>query len=160
MDSPRRIGFGSDTHRLELNRPLIIGGQHIPHEKGFVAHSDGDVLIHAIIDAILGALAEHDIGYHFPNEDPSFKDADSMKLLNETLKILNQKNFKLANMDCVIHAEKPKLRAYIPAMKSLLAQTMNVREDQISIKAKTGEAIGFIGRGEGIKAESVVLLYQ
>lgn len=160
MDLPWRIGFGSDIHRLKSDFPLIIGGINIKYKYGLAAHSDGDVLIHAIIDAILGALGENDIGYYFPDTDPKYKNADSQNLLKQTLPILQNRNYRMANIDSVIYAQKPKLQPYIPGMKDNLSEILGIPSQNISIKAKTGENLGFIGREEGIKAEAIILLYQ
>lgn len=160
MNSSIRIGLGSDTHRLKEGLPLIIGGIEIPHSKGFIAHSDGDVLIHALVDAILGALGERDIGYHFPDNDPTWENAKSSLILKEVFQWLIQKQYKIANIDCIIHAEKPKLSAFIPRMKAFIARTLNLSESKINIKCKTGESVGFIGKEEGIHAQAVILIYQ
>ncbi|MFW6019006.1 MAG: 2-C-methyl-D-erythritol 2,4-cyclodiphosphate synthase [Bacteroidales bacterium] len=155
-----RIGLGSDTHRLEYDNPLILGSIQIPHNKGCVAHSDGDVLIHSIIDAILGAMAKRDIGTYFPDNDEKWKDANSVDLLKIILSEMAKENYVIANLDCIIHAQKPKLSAYIPKMTSALSQLMNLSASQINIKAKTGEHIGFVGEEKGIRAEAIVLLYK
>jgi len=160
MSAGFRIGFGTDTHRLKANLPLFIGGVQIAYPKGFVAHSDGDILIHAIIDALLGAMAERDIGYHFPDHDPQWKDAGSMVLLHHTIRLLKIKKFQISNLDCVIHAQNPRLSPFIPDMKKNLCKALNITEQQMNIKAKTGEEIGFVGQGHGMKAEAVVLISQ
>lgn len=160
MPSLFRIGLGTDTHRLEPGFPLIIGGVEIPHHKGFIAHSDGDVLIHAVIDALLGAAAMRDIGYHFPDTDAKWKNANSLELLSHVLKLLKEKDYKISNLDCTVHAQQPKLLPYIPEMIARLSNALAIEENSINIKAKTGEKIGFIGKEEGIHAQAVVLIYQ
>ena len=160
MSTPFRIGFGTDTHRLEEDYPLIIGTIRIPHSKGFVAHSDGDVLIHAIIDAILGAMAKRDIGYFFPDNNTKWKNASSSDLLRIILTEMAKDNYSIANLDCNIHAQNPKLSSYIPKMIDSLARITELSSSQINIKAKTGEHIGFVGEEKGIYAEAIVLLYQ
>lgn len=160
MPSLFRIGLGTDTHRLEPGFLLIIGGVEIPHHKGFIAHSDGDVLIHAVIDALLGAAAMRDIGYHFPDTDAKWKNANSLTLLSHVLKLLKEKDYKISNLDCTVHAQQPKLLPYIPEMIARLSNALAIEENSINIKAKTGEKIGFIGKEEGIHAQAVVLIYQ
>ena len=155
-----RIGFGSDTHRLEYNKPLIIGSVQIPHNKGFAAHSDGDVLLHSIIDAILGAMAKRDIGTYFPDNDKEWKDANSVDLLKIILSEMAKENYTIANLDCIIHAQKPKLSCYIPKITDALSQIMDLAPNQLNIKAKTGEHIGFVGEEKGIQAEAIVLLFK
>ena len=153
-----RIGFGSDLHRLDDSLPLIIGGITIPHDKGCVGHSDGDALIHAICDAILGAANLRDIGTHFPDTSSENKNRASRYFLDKTMIMLHEKGFIIGNIDCTINLQKPKLQEYIPHMKSFLAELMQIKEDQISLKAKTGEHIGIIGRQEAISVECVVLI--
>ncbi len=160
MRTPYRIGSGADTHRLEPGLPLIIGGVNIPHTHGFKAHSDGDVLIHAIIDAILGAMGDRDIGFHFPDTNKKWKDADSADLLKNVLLMMQYRGYSISNIDCTVHAQKPTLSNHIPHMISRLAEILDIEAEQINIKAKTGEKIGFIGRQEGIHAQAVVLLYK
>lgn len=155
-----RIGCGSDTHRLEKGRRLILGGVTIPHEAGLAGHSDADVLIHAVIDAWLGALALGDIGSHFPDTDVAYKDIDSRKLLKAVLALPESRNWKLNNLDITIHAQRPKLAPYIQRIRENLAEDMNTIVSRISVKAKTGEKIGFIGREEGIFAQAVLTLIQ
>ena len=150
-----RVGFGNDIHRLQEGKPLYIGGLPIPHKKGSVAHSDGDVLIHALIDAILGALALGDIGTFFPPEDKSYKDADSRFLLEY---ILENTNPRFINIDSVITLEDFKLNPYIPKLRRYLASLCNIDVSKVSIKTKTNEGLGYLGKGEAIKAEVVVLL--
>ena len=153
-----RIGFGSDLHRLEDGLLLIIGGVVIPHNKGCVGHSDGDALIHAICDALLGAANMRDIGYHFPDTSSDNKNRASKEFLNLSMKMITDAGYLLGNIDCTINLQQPKLRDFIPEMKSFLAGVMEVDEDQISIKAKTGENVGPIGRQEAISVECVALL--
>ncbi len=153
-----RIGFGSDIHRLEENLSLIIGGISISHTKGCVAHSDGDALIHAICDALLGAANMRDIGFHFPDTSSDNKSRTSSYFLDEVMKLIRKQGFELSNIDCTINMQQPKLKDYIPQMKSKLAEIMKVDEGQISIKAKTGEHVGPVGRQEAISVECVALI--
>ena len=155
-----RIGFGHDTHRLVEGRDLILGGVKIPYHLGLLGHSDADVLTHAIIDAILGALALGDIGSHFPDNDMAFKDADSLLLLEKIMEIVKRKKYRINNLDSTVKAEKPKIAGYIPDMKQKLSLSLDTGIDRISIKAKTGEGMGVCGRGEGIEAYSVVSLIK
>lgn len=155
-----RIGFGSDTHRLTENRPLILGGTEIPAEKGAVGHSDADALLHAVTDAILGALALGDIGSHFSDKDEKWKNADSSIFLSETISLMKKKNFRVVNLDSVISLEKPKLRPYIDKMRENVARLLEVEIECVSIKAKTGEKVDAIGEERAVKAEAVVLLEQ
>lgn len=153
-----RIGFGSDTHRLEAGRPFLLGGVLIPHDKGAAGHSDGDALIHALCDALLGAAGLRDIGSQFPDSDPSLKGIDSRILLGRTMQLVRDRGYEIGNIDSTIHLEAPKINPYVPEMVRMLAETLQISEDQISVKAKTGEKMGFIGRGEGVSATAVVLL--
>lgn len=153
-----RIGQGFDVHKLVTGRPLVIGGVTIPFEKGLAGHSDADVLLHAIADAILGALGAGDIGRHFPDTDPAYKDADSFLLLQKVWQLAEEQGYRLVNLDCVIIAERPKMAPYIEQMKARIAQGLKASEEQINIKASTSEKLGFIGRGEGIASQAVVLL--
>lgn len=153
-----RIGNGYDVHRLSEGESLILGGVEIPHNKGTVAHSDGDVLIHAIIDALLGAAALKDIGYWFPDNDISFKNIDSKILLKKTVEIINKNDYFIVNIDSTIAAQKPKLKPYIDNMCEQIAKTCNIKTDQVSVKATTTEKLGFEGREEGISAYAVVLI--
>ncbi len=153
-----RIGTGFDVHKLAPDLPLIIGGVRIPHSSGFVAHSDGDVLIHAICDALLGALTLGDIGQHFPDTDEAYKGIDSKLLLNHVYKLVLQKGYKLVNIDSVIMAQNPKMAPHLTNMREQLAHTLEVNIDQIGIKATTTEKLGFVGREEGIAAHAVALL--
>lgn len=153
-----RIGQGFDVHKFADDRPLIIGGIHIPYTKGLAGHSDADVLLHTIADACLGAIAEGDIGKHFPDTDPTYKDADSAKLLVDVWKIVKDKGFTLVNVDCTIIAEKPKMAPYIEQMKERIAQLLSSTPDRVNVKATTTEKLGFTGRGEGIASQVAILL--
>ena len=153
-----RIGYGYDVHKLVKNRKLILGGVIIPFEKGLLGHSDADVLIHAVIDAILGALAKGDIGHLFPDTDDNYKDIDSRILLRETCEIMLSTDHKIGNIDATICAQQPKLQSYIPQMRENLASDLQADISKISIKATTEEGMGFTGEGKGINATSVVLL--
>ncbi len=150
-----RTGIGFDSHRLCAGRRLIIGGVRINHEKGLMGHSDADVLCHALIDALLGAVADGDIGTLFSDQDPRWKDADSLKLLAEVVKRLDQKGWKISNTDATIVAEQPRMAPHIKMMRMNLAETMGVDIDAVSVKAKTNEGMGFEGRGEGVSAMAV-----
>ena len=153
-----RIGQGFDVHCLVEGRALVIGGVAIPFEKGLAGHSDADVLIHAVCDALLGAAALGDIGRHFPDTDPRYKGADSRVLLREVGKRIRDAGFSIANLDATILAEAPKMAPHIPAMVAHLAADLGVRPGQVNVKAKTAEKLGAIGRGEGIAAEAIALL--
>ena len=153
-----RIGMGYDVHQLAKDHDLWIGGIQIPSPKGAVGHSDGDVLIHAICDALLGALNLRDIGYHFPDNDPELKGIDSKILLDKTMDIIRDKGYELGNIDSTVCLERPKVNPHIPEMQKILAQTMKVNTDQVSIKATTTEKLGFVGEEKGISAYAVVLL--
>lgn len=153
-----RVGMGFDVHRLVENRELWIGGIQIPFEKGLDGHSDADVAIHAICDAILGAANMRDIGYHFSDKDPKFKNIDSKILLAETVKLVAEKGYKVGNIDVTICAEYPKMNPHIPEMCRVLSEVMGVDLDVVSIKATTTERLGFTGRMEGISAYAVALL--
>lgn len=153
-----RIGIGYDIHKLVENRDLILGGVKIPYELGLLGHSDADVLIHAIIDSMLGALALRDIGYHFPDTDERFKNANSMVLLKETLKVIQKEGYKIVNIDSNIICQKPKLMNYIEDMRKNIAQTLEIELNQISIKAKTNEQMDSTGNGIAIVANAVCLL--
>lgn len=155
-----RIGQGFDVHQLTEGRPLIIGGIEIPYEKGLLGHSDADVLLHTITDACLGAIGEGDIGKHFPDTDPAFKDADSAKLLEHIWSIIKEKGYQLVNADCTIIAQKPKMAPYIDQMKNRIAELLECSPEQINVKATTTEKLGFTGRGEGIASQAVVLLQK
>ena len=153
-----RIGQGFDAHPLVAGRKLVIGGVRIPHGKGLAGHSDADVLIHALCDALLGAAGLGDIGTHFPDGDVRYKDIDSRKLLFEVRQLLRDRGWHVANMDATIIAQAPRMAPHIPAMRANLAADLGVDPEVVSIKAKTTEKLGFIGRGEGIAVEAVVLL--
>lgn len=153
-----RVGMGYDVHRFAVGRELWIGGIRIPHPIGLLGHSDADVLIHAICDALLGAANARDIGFHFPDNDKKFESIDSKVLLSKTMQIIHQQKFEVSNIDCTICAEHPKLQLHIPQMKKKLAQVMDIPEEDISIKATTTEKLGFVGRDEGIAAYAVALL--
>jgi len=153
-----KIGFGYDSHRFADNRPLIIGGILIPAEKGLAGHSDADVLIHAICEAILGALGVDDIGYHFSDTDPSYKNISSLILLEKIKEIMDGRDYAITNIDTSLVIEAPKIRPFAADMKRKLAQALNITPEQINIKAKTNEGMGFIGRKEGVAAFATVLL--
>jgi len=153
-----RIGQGFDVHQLVENRPLIIGGITIPYEKGLLGHSDADVLLHTVADACLGAVAEGDIGKHFPDTDPEFKDADSAKLLQRVWNIVKEKGYELGNIDCTIIAQKPKMLPYIPQMRARIAALLETSIENVNVKATTTEKLGFTGRGEGIASQVCVLI--
>ena len=153
-----RIGHGYDVHRLVEERKLIIGGVDIPWEKGLLGHSDADVLLHAVADAILGALGLGDIGKHFPDTDPAYKEADSMKLLEHVSKLATEKGYTLGNLDATIIAQKPKMAPHIQLMRENIARVLCAQVEQINVKATTEEGLGFSGRGEGIAAQAVVLM--
>lgn len=155
-----RIGNGYDIHRLVSDRPLILGGVPIPHELGLLGHSDADVLTHAVMDAMLGALSLGDIGHYFPPSDPQWAGADSLKLLAQVNALIHAKGWTIGNLDSVIVAERPKLKPHLPAMRDRLATLLQIGPDQISIKATTNEKLGPIGREEGIAAYTVVLLVR
>jgi len=153
-----RIGHGYDVHRLVEGRKLIMGGVDIPWEKGLLGHSDADVLLHAIADAILGAIGEGDIGRHFPDTDPAFKGADSLKLLEQVGKLAAERGYCLGNLDATIIAQKPKMAPHITTMRENISRTLNAAVDQVNVKATTEEGLGFTGTGEGISAHAVVLM--
>lgn len=155
-----RVGQGFDVHQLTEGRKCIIGGVDIPYEKGLLGHSDADVLLHAIADAVLGALAMGDIGKHFPDTDPDFKDADSLKLLKHVWGLAKQAGYKLGNVDSTIIAQQPKMAPYIGQMVEIIAEALEAEHDQVNVKATTTEKLGFPGRGEGIAAQSVVCLIR
>ena len=155
-----RIGHGYDVHRLTEGRKLILGGVEIPYEKGLLGHSDADVLIHAICDALLGAANMRDIGYHFPDTSADTLDIDSKILLKKTVDLIATKGYTVGNIDATICAERPKMNPHIPAMKSCLAGIIGCDEDDVSIKATTTEKLGFTGREEGISAYATVLIQK
>ena len=153
-----RIGNGYDVHRLAEGLDFWLGGCRIPHIKGAVAHSDGDVLIHAICDALLGAAALRDIGYHFPDTDPKYKNIDSKQLLSATVALIRKSGYEISNIDTTVCLQQPKIKDYIPQMQQILAEVLQIDDTQISIKATTTETLGFVGREEGVAAYVVVLL--
>ncbi len=153
-----RVGMGYDVHRLVEDRKLIIGGVEIPHEKGLLGHSDADVLTHAVMDSILGAMAMGDIGKHFPDTDPKFKGADSLKLMEHVYEIMKEEGCVLGNIDCTIIAQAPKMAPHIPQMRENFARIMHTDIKNINVKATTEEKLGFTGSGEGISAQSICLL--
>jgi len=153
-----KIGYGYDVHRLEVGEELWLGGILLPHHKGAVGHSDADVLLHAICDALLGALALRDIGFHFPDTDPAYKGIDSKKLLSETWHMIEERGWELGNLDTTICLQTPKLSDSIDSMRQVIAGLLNVDLDRISIKATTTEKLGFVGTQDGISAHAVVLL--
>ncbi len=153
-----RIGHGYDVHAFDENRPLILGGMEIPHDRGLKGHSDADVVLHTVTDAILGALALGDIGKFFPDTDAQYKDADSKKLLSAVVEMMTEKGYEIGNIDVVVIAEKPKLREYIDTMRQNVADLLLTKIENVNIKATTSEKLGFTGREEGIASEAVVLL--
>jgi 2-C-methyl-D-erythritol 2,4-cyclodiphosphate synthase len=153
-----RIGIGWDTHRLVEGRPLILGGVKITADRGAEGHSDGDVLAHALADAILGALCEGDLGLHFPDNDPQWKDADSLQLLSRVNWLAHERGFHVVNADATITLERPKLREHVEGMRESLARTLDVDIGCVSVKAKTGEGLDAVGRGEAVTVQAVVLL--
>jgi 2-C-methyl-D-erythritol 2,4-cyclodiphosphate synthase len=155
-----RIGIGHDTHRLVESRPLVLGGVVIPFDRGSDGHSDGDALTHAIADAILGALCEGDLGLHFPDNDAQWKDANSIDLLGRVMWLAHERGFEIANVDCNVMLERPKLREHIDAMRENLAKALNVEIGCVSVKAKTGERLDAVGRGEAVTVQAIVLLTQ
>jgi 2-C-methyl-D-erythritol 2,4-cyclodiphosphate synthase len=154
-----RIGIGHDTHRLVDGRPLVLSGIRIDSKRGAEGHSDGDALCHALADAILGALCEGDLGTHFPDTDPQWKDADSIQLLAQVGGLMRDRGFQIVNADATIMLERPKLREHIEAMRETIAKVLNVETSCISVKAKTGEGLDAVGRGEAVTAHAIVLLH-
>ena len=155
-----RIGIGYDVHQLTPDRPLWLGGVLIPHHLGLLRHSDADVLIHAICDALLGAAALGDIGKHFPDKDPQYKGIDSKILLHRCGELLQREGYTIANIDSIVVAQQPKIAPHIPAMRQTIADTLGIDVDQVSVKATTTEHLGFEGREEGISAHAIVLINQ
>lgn len=155
-----RVGFGYDSHRFAPDRPLVLGGVHIPFEQGLAAHSDGDVLIHALCDALLGAAALKDIGTHFPDTDGAFEGIDSTLLLARVVDLLHKKGWRVNNIDCTLILEQPKMKPYIDEMTQQLSRLLDLDPDRCSIKAKTNEKMGFTGHGEGIAATVVASIIQ
>lgn len=155
-----RIGFGYDVHQLAPDRKLIIGGVEIPHEKGSVAHSDGDVLIHAICDALLGAAGLRDIGVHFPDNDATYKNISSVLLLQRSIELLREHGYQVGNIDSTLCLQRPKIKDFIPAMIACLARAMDTETSNVSVKATTTEKLGFVGEEKGIAAYAVALIYK
>lgn len=155
-----RTGFGVDIHQLVSGRDLIIGGVHIPSDHGALGHSDADVLLHSICDALLGAANLRDIGYHFSDTDPQFKGIDSKLLLKESYRLVKEKGYQLVNLDSTVLLERPKLNPHIPLMRANIAEILEVDHDAISIKATRGEKMGYVGNGEGIQAYASVLIFK
>ena len=155
-----RVGFGFDVHQLKEAMPFFLGGIEIPHFKGAVGHSDADVLIHAICDALLGAANLRDIGFHFSNKDDRWKGKDSKYFLKEVNRMLEEKGWEVGNVDCTLCLENPKINPHIPEMKKVLAPLMNISEEDISIKATTNETLGYVGREEGVNAYAVALIQK
>jgi 2-C-methyl-D-erythritol 2,4-cyclodiphosphate synthase len=155
-----RIGYGYDVHQLKEGYDLWLGGIKIDHEKGAVGHSDADVIIHVICDAILGAANMRDIGFHFPDTDPKYKGIDSKKLLDEVMTLIRNKHYEVGNIDVTLCAQRPKVNPFIPKMVAVLSEVMDVAEEDISIKATTTERLGFVGTEEGIAAHAVALIYK
>lgn len=153
-----RVGMGYDVHKLTEGRELILGGVTIPWEKGLLGHSDADVVVHAIMDALLGAAALGDIGRHFPDTDPSYKGISSITLLREVAKLLEDHNYMIENLDATIIAQRPKMQEYMPQMVKNVADALNIKEDQVNMKATTEEGLGFTGTGEGISAQAICAL--
>lgn len=160
MEQPVRIGNGYDVHALAIGLPLWIGGIRIEHNKGLMAHSDGDVLIHALCDALFGALALGDIGMHFPDNAPEFRGIDSKVLLQRCMKLVTEQGYRVGNVDCTVLAQAPKLRPYIGRMQETLAPILGVEPNAVSIKATTTERLGFTGREEGIAVYATALLFH
>lgn len=152
--------MGYDVHKLVEGRDLILGGVHVPYEKGLLGHSDADVLLHAICDALLGAAALGDIGKHFPDTDPAFHNADSMKLLEEVVGLIEKKGYIVENIDATVIAQRPKLASFIPRMTENISRMLGVKLDQVNVKATTEEKLGFTGEGLGISANAVCLLVE
>jgi 2-C-methyl-D-erythritol 2,4-cyclodiphosphate synthase len=153
-----RIGHGYDAHRFGADRPLVLGGVVVPHDSGLIAHSDGDVLVHALCDALLGAAALGDIGRHFPDSDPAYAAIDSRILLRRVMTALRERGLRVVNADTTVVAQRPRLAAHLPAMQANLAEDLGVAPEQVNVKATTTEDMGFTGRAEGIAAYAVVLL--
>lgn len=155
-----RIGMGYDVHKLVKERDLILGGVNIPYELGLLGHSDADVLVHAIMDALLGASALGDIGKHFPDTDPKYKGISSIELLKHVGNLLTEHNYKIGNIDATIIAQKPKMAPYISTMRENIASALNISLDQINVKATTEEGLGFTGEGLGISSQAICLLFN
>lgn len=155
-----RVGFGYDVHKLEEGQDFWLGGIKVPHTHGAVGHSDADVLIHVICDALLGAANLRDIGYHFSDQDPQFKGIDSKILLKDVMKLITEKGFSIGNIDATICLQEPKINPHVPAMKACLAEVMEIEEEDVSIKATTTEQLGFVGKKEGVAAFATVLIQK
>ena len=153
-----RIGIGHDTHRLVAGRPFVLGGVSIPFELGAEGHSDSDALAHALIDAMLGAMADGDIGVHFPDSNPKWKDADSFEMLAHVLRRVEARGFQVVNADATVLLERPRIREYVMAMRVNIARVLNLDVSSVSVKAKTGEGVDAVGRGEAVSAQAIVLL--
>jgi 2-C-methyl-D-erythritol 2,4-cyclodiphosphate synthase len=153
-----RTGIGYDSHRFVTGRPLVLGGQHIPHTHGLAGHSDADAVAHAVTDAILGAAAAGDIGTHFPDSDPRWKGADSIALLRSAVALVRERGFRVAQADVTVIMERPRLAPFVPAIRSALAAALDLTVDDVSVKAKTNEGMGFVGRGEGVATIAVATL--
>lgn len=153
-----RVGFGFDVHQLKENHPFVLGGLTLPHTKGAFGHSDADVLLHVICDALLGAANLRDIGFQFPDTDPNLKGVDSKILLKKTAGLIKEKGYSVSNIDCTVCLQKPKVNPFIPKMKEIISQILAIDEDAISIKATTTETLGFVGREEGVSAYCVCLI--
>jgi 2-C-methyl-D-erythritol 2,4-cyclodiphosphate synthase len=155
-----RVGFGYDVHQLTENRELWLGGVQIPHEKGALGHSDADVLLHAICDALLGAAGKRDIGFYFPDTSSEFKNIDSKILLQRTIQVLKDDGWKVGNIDSTLCMERPKIMSFVPEMKKVISAICEIEEDDVSIKATTSEKMGFVGREEGVNAYAVTLIQK
>jgi 2-C-methyl-D-erythritol 2,4-cyclodiphosphate synthase len=155
-----RVGYGYDVHQLVNGRKLIIGGFHVPHNKGLLGHSDADVLLHAVSDALLGAAGMEDIGTYFPNTDPKFKDIDSRLIVSQVMEMVAKKGFFVGNLDATVVLQNPKIKEFIPKIKENLSSLLKIDITDISVKATTTEHLGFIGKEEGVTASAVVLIYQ
>lgn len=155
-----RVGFGYDVHQLTESRELWLGGVHIPHDKGALGHSDADVLLHAICDALLGAAGKRDIGFYFPDTSSEFKNIDSKILLQRTLQVLKDGGWKIGNIDSTLCMERPKIMSFVPEMKKVISSICEIEEDDVSIKATTSEKMGFVGREEGVNAYAVALIQK
>lgn len=153
-----RIGTGNDTHRLVEGRPLVLGGVLVASDRGAAGHSDADALLHAIADAILGAICEGDLGVHFPNNDPQWKDANSLELLSRVVWLAHERNFQIVNVDSTVMLESPKLRPYVVSMREKIAEVLGVEISCVSVKAKTGEGVDSVGQGLAVCAQAVVLI--
>ena len=160
MENLMRVGMGYDVHRLTKDRDLILGGVKIPWEKGLLGHSDADVLIHAVMDALLGAAALGDIGKHFPDTDPAYKGISSVKLLIHVAELLREHGYEVGNIDATIIAQKPKMAPHIPQMRKNMADALGISESKINVKATTEEGLGFTGKGEGISSQAICLLTE